>query len=286
MKYIDVHAHVNFRAFDNDRDAVIKRALQEDVWMINVGTQQHTSKQAVDLAKNYERGVYAIVGLHPIHTSASYHDTDELGEESKPFTSRGEVFDTKFYRELLASPRVVGVGECGLDYFRIENDVGGTKQKQKDALHMQIELALEKDVPLMIHTRPEKGTTKAYHDTLDILSSYSHKHGSKLRGDFHFFAGDLNIAKRIIDLGFTCSFTGAITFTHDYDEIVSYIPIDRILAETDCPYVTPEPHRGKRNEPLYVKYVVEALARIRNTTIEAVSNQVRANSMRLFALEA
>lgn len=280
-KCIDAHAHVNFHAYDEDRDAVIHRALAGGVWMINVGTQQQTSQSAVELADQYDTGVYAIVGLHPIHTDKSFHDTNELGEEGGAFTSRGEVFDTTFYRKLTEHPRVVGIGECGLDYFRTTSD---SLEKQKQAFIAQVELALETDMPLMIHTRPAKDSMQAYSDTLDILERYANQHGERLRGDFHFFAGDIDVAKRILDLGFTCSFTGVLTFARNYDDVVQYIPLDRILAETDCPYVTPEPYRGKRNEPLYVSEVLQAIAMIKKEDEEKVYTQVRSTTSNLFRL--
>ena len=128
--YIDIHSHVQFEAFNADRDEVVKGALENDTWMINVGTQVDTSRKAVELANKYEHGVYAIVGLHPIHTGASYHDTKELGVGGKEFTSRGEIFDKDVYRELLKDPKVVGVGEVGLDYYRCDPEY---VEKQKNA---------------------------------------------------------------------------------------------------------------------------------------------------------
>lgn len=127
-KYIDIHSHVNFKAFDEDRDEVIKRALEGDTWVINVGTQIDTSKKAAEMANQYEAGVYAIIGLHPIHTGASYHDAQELGEGGKEFTSRGESFDQQSYRELLQDKKVVAIGECGLDYYHMDSD---SIEKQK-----------------------------------------------------------------------------------------------------------------------------------------------------------
>ena len=126
-KYIDIHAHVNFKAFDEDRDVVIRRALDNDTMIINIGTQYDTSKKAVEMTNDYE-GVYATIGLHPIHTGASYHDQDELGSEGKEFTSRGEIFNKDKYRELVKLGKVVGIGECGLDYYRLDED---SIEKQK-----------------------------------------------------------------------------------------------------------------------------------------------------------
>lgn len=289
-KYIDIHSHVNFKAFDIDRDEVIRRALENDTWVINVGTQIDTSRQAVELANKYTEGVYAIVGLHPIHTGASFHDEKELGQGGKEFVSRGENLDTKSlkkYRELLKDPKVVGIGECGLDYFRCTEE---TIQKQKENFIAQIELANEFNKPLMLHIRnnkdnihpaingtPQEGNLNAYFDALDILKQYA-----KVKGDVHFFAGGLEEAKAFLDFGFTLSFTGVITFTNDYDEVIRYTPLDMIMSETDCPYVTPVPHRGKRNEPVYVKEIVKKIAEIKGLKEEEVAEAIMANAKRVF----
>ena len=275
-KYIDIHSHTNFKAFDEDREATIRRALDNDTWVINVGTQIDTSRKAVEMANQYEEGVYAIIGLHPIHTGASYHDTKELGEEGKAFTSRGEQFDKDAYRELLKDPKVVGIGECGLDYYRCTEE---TIAKQKDAFIEQIELANEFNKPLMLHIRnnPEDQSRNAYADALEILKEHA-----KVKGDVHFFAGTLADAKDFNDFGFTISFTGVITFTHDYDEVVRATPLDMIMSETDSPYITPTPYRGKRNEPLYVEEVVKKIAEIKGLQLEQVAQALVANARRVF----
>ena len=281
MKYIDTHAHMNFKAYDEDRDEVIKRALDADVAMINVGTNIITSKKVVEIAEQYPKGVYAIIGLHPIHTNASHHDTAELGDEGKAFTSRGEDFDYEEYRKLAMHPKVVGIGECGLDYYHRKDSAATTADfvtRQKTAFEKQIQLAIEVDKPLMIHCR------EAYDDVLEILTSYKKSAGEKLRGNFHFFAGTPAVASKILDLSFTLSFTGVITFAKEYHELVRHVPIDRMHAETDCPYVTPVPYRGKRNEPLYVKEVVQAIADIKAEPLENVQNQLLANAHLLYNL--
>ena len=267
-KYIDIHSHVNFKAFDEDRDEIIRRALENDTWVINVGTQADTSRVAVEIANQYPEGVYAIIGLHPIHTGASYHDIQELGEGGKEFTSRGEVFDKELYRELLKSKKVVGIGECGLDYYRCTPE---SISKQKENFISQIELANEFNKPLMLHIR------NAYHDALEILKKYS-----KVKGNAHFFAGTSEEAKAYLDFGFTLSFTGVITFTDDYDEIIRNTPLDMIMSETDSPYVTPVPHRGKRNEPSYIREVVKKIAEIKNMPEEEVAEAMMANAKRIF----
>lgn len=269
MKYFDAHTHVNFVAYKDDCEATILRAKDAEVGMNVVGTQFDTSKDAVALAEKYDN-VYATIGLHPIHTSKSYHDEKELGEGGKEFTSRGEVFDMSAYRELGKSPRVIAVGECGLDYYRVDK---GTKDVQVEAFVQQIELANTLGKPLMLHIR------NAYDDALEVIKAHA-----KVRGDVHFFAGDWNVAKKFLDIGFTLSFTGVITFTHDYDEVVKNAPLDMLLSETDAPYVTPVPHRGKRNEPAYVTQVVRQIAVIKGEDEEVVRAQIMRNVNRVFGV--
>lgn len=278
LKYIDIHSHVNFKAFDEDRNEVLKRALENDTWIINVGTQIDTSREAVEMANQYEEGVYAIIGLHPIHTGASYHDEKELGEGGKEFTSRGEVFDKEEYRKLARLGRVVGIGECGLDYYHLDEE---SIEKQKKAFTQQIELANEFNKPLMLHIRHgvDHMEHNAYLDSLEILKKYA-----KVKGNVHFFAGTWAEAKAFLDFGFTLSFTGVITFTNDYDEVIKNTPLDMIMSETDSPYVTPVPYRGKRNEPSYVKEVVKKIALIKNTPEEEVAKILTNNARRVFGI--
>lgn len=286
-KYFDAHGHPNFIAYKDDRDEVIQRALDAGVWMNVVGTQKDTSRKAVEIAEKYDEGVYAIVGLHPIHTSKSYHDEEELGEEGKEFTSRGETFDFDYYRKLAAHPKVVGIGECGLDYYerdtnpRIRTNNTNKFEKQENAFKKQIELAIEVGKPLMLHVR-NGGGRSAYRDAFSILNSYFLPHHSWPSGNLHFFAGSIDEARPFLDAGFTFSFTGVITFVKDYEAIIKYLPLDVILSETDSPYVAPAPYRGKRNEPLYVREVVKAIARIRNEDEEKVRVQLLKNAERIF----
>lgn len=277
MKFFDAHTHLSFAAFKGEEDAAVERALKEDVGVNLVGTQYDTSLGAVLLAERHD-GAYATIGLHPIHTGKSFHDEKELGEGGKTFTSRGEIFDSAKYLELGQNPKVIAIGECGLDYYRLEEK---TKETQTEAFIEQIELANKLRKPLMLHIRDGKhaGGVNAYLDALEILKSHA-----KVRGDTHFFAGDWEIAKKFIDFGFTLSFTGVLTFTHDYDEVVKNAPLDMILSETDAPYVTPMPHRGKRNESAYIPEIVKAVARIRNEDFEPVSEQIMANARRVFSL--
>lgn len=284
-KYIDIHAHTNFAVFDADREAVVKRALDAGVWMINIGTQKDTSKKAVEMTQEFPEGVYAIVGLHPIHVNASFHDKEEIGTETATFTSRGETFDKTYYRDLIhtannglpqGKKRVVGIGECGLDYYRAPTD--DEKARQIEAFKGQIELALECDLPLMLHVR------SAYRDVLDILHFYKKEAGDKLRGDAHFFAGSVDEAREFLALGFHLSYTGVVTFAKQYRELVEATPIDRIMSETDCPYVAPVPHRGQRNEPVFVREVADKIADIKGMIPADCHKQLVENARKLWCI--
>lgn len=276
--FFDAHAHVQFSAYDADRDAVIRRALDRGVRMVNVGTQRDTSAAAIALTEQYE-GVYAAIGLHPVHASKSYHDAQELGggEAAKSFTSRGEVFEPANYRELARHPKVVAIGECGLDYFRF-NETESREvqiQKQKDAFLAQIALAREVGKPLMIHCR------NAFADLVQLLKAGAH---NLKPGIIHFFTGTMDDAKALLALGFSFTFGGVVTFARDYDEVIKLIPLDRLLSETDAPYVAPAPYRGKRNEPAYVTEVVKKLAEIKNVPEEKMAEQIFANAKRIFQM--
>lgn len=269
MKYFDAHTHTNFIAYKDDRDAVMERAKEAGVGMNIVGTQIDTSRAAVELARGYDHA-WASIGLHPVHTARSYHDTKELGEGGEEFTSRGEVFDGAAYHELGRDPKVIAIGECGLDYYRVGEK---TKDVQSKAFIEQIELANRLEKPLMLHIR------NAYDDALEILKAHA-----KVKGDVHFFAGDWAVAKKFLDFGFTLSFTGVVTFTGDYDEVLRNAPLDMLLSETDAPYITPTPHRGKRNEPAYIPLVVQRIAEIRSEDGEVVREQLVRNAVRVFGL--
>lgn len=272
MKYIDIHGHVNFAAYDSDRDDVIKRSLESGVAMITVGTQYDTSVLALELAKKFD-GMFAVVGIHPIHTSKSHHDVQELGEGNREFTSRGEVVDYERYLILANDHKTVAIGECGLDYYHLDDE---SKSKQEASFLSMINLANEVNKPLMLHIRNGSGKS-AYNDAYKIL-----RQNAKVKGNLHFFAGSIEEAKPFLDLGYNFSFTGVITFARNYDEIIKYIPLDRIMSETDCPYVSPIPHRGKRNEPVNVIEVVKTIAKIKDRDEEEVREQIIKNANNFF----
>ncbi|MCA9363730.1 TatD family hydrolase [Candidatus Kaiserbacteria bacterium] len=275
ITYIDIHTHLNLSAFSEDWKEAAKRAQEEGVALINVGTQRDTSAAAVEIADATD-GVYATIGIHPVHATKSYHDEQELGPEQKGFTSRGEEFDHDYYAELAKSPKVVAVGECGLDYYRVDKDA---KEKQEETFIRQIEFANEIERPLMLHVRASQGTMDAYEDALVLVKRYA-----KVRGNVHFFAGSLEVAKQFWDIGYSTSFTGVLTFTHDYDAVVQAAPKELIHAETDAPYVAPVPHRGERNEPLHVREVYKKIAELRGEDEEVMRAQLVENASNLFGI--
>ena len=272
VKLFDVHTHTHFAAYANETDAVIQRGLDAGIWLVNVGTQRDTSLGAVETAKRFSMGVYATIGLHPIHTGKSFHDAQELGGEDKGFTSRGEVFDYDYYLKLGQEREVVGVGECGLDYYRLEEN---TKPMQMSAFEKQIALSRELGKPLMIHCR------NAFGDLVDMLHGRKDKLNS-IPGIVHFFAGSVDDARRLLDLGFSFSFGGVLTFARDYDEVVRFIPMDHIVLETDAPYITPVPYRGKRNEPSYIIEVAKKIAELKQISLEEAAERTTANARRIF----
>lgn len=275
-KYIDCHTHAHFAAFKDDYKEVIGRALDAGISVVNVGTQKDTSAKAVEVAHEFEKDVWAVVGLHPIHTEKSFHDAKELGAggDESGFTSRGEDFDYEYYKKLALDPKTVAIGECGLDYFRLGEE---TKERQKEAFVKQIELAHDVKKPLMIHCRD------AFSDLIKILEENKKKLNEK-PGIVHFFTGTVEDAKKLLDLGFYFTFGGVITFARSYDEVIKMIPMDRLLSETDAPYVTPEPYRGKRNEPAYVVYVVRKLAELKGVSEEEITEQISRNAKTVLKL--
>lgn len=283
MCYIDTHAHLNLKAFADDHTSVIDKCLENSVTVINVGTKLATSERAVSIA-NENKNMYATIGLHPIQTVAGRHDEEEVGEGGEAFFSKGEEFTADDYRSLaLSSDKVVGIGECGFDYYHMEKN---SYLAQETAFIAQIKLANELSLPLMIHTRnPKPGLESptgrsVYFDVFEILKKYA-----KVHGNVHFFAGTYADAERFFSLGFTISFTGVITFAKDYEEVVKETPLDLMHAETDSPYVAPVPYRGKRCEPWMVTKVYERIAHIKNIPLEKVRDQLSENALRHYGIQ-
>lgn len=273
--YFDIHSHLDFKDYDKDREEVIAELKKENVWTVTVGVDFKTSEEAIKLADKHEN-LFATIGLHP-------------GD------NKTETFDEKEFEKLIGHTKVVAVGECGLDYARLLANAEAEKDRQKKEFERQIEFAVKYNKPLMIHCRPSFAKASegkdAYDDILDMLNSKKRGYGDKLRGNFHFFTSPIEIAKQCLEIGFTISFAGPITFQNKqtgvsaYQDVVKYVPLERMMAETDAPLVAPVPHRGQRNNPLYVKDVIKKIAEIKNEDFEKVRQMLVDNALNFFGIK-
>ncbi len=276
---IDTHTHLDFKEFDKDREKVIKRFFDAGgEKIINVGCDLKSSARSIALAEKYEN-IFASVGVHP-------HDADTVDEAA-----------LQKLKEMTAHPKVIAIGEIGLDYFRNLSP----KEKQIEAFKAQLELAENHKKPVIIHCRA------AYVELIEILKSYQPKADEPrahktpiLHGVVHCFLGSWLIAEELLKLGFYIGFTGAITYAKksatvsapasprfklgepEIFKVIKNTPLDKILIETDCPYLAPVPHRGERNEPSFVKYVAEKIAEIKNISTKKVEKATSENAERLF----
>ena len=281
---IDTHAHINFKDFKNDGFKVIQKALDNDIWLINIGSELKSSQRAIEYANKYKKGVYAAVGLHPIHVYKGAKEQDWDGHE---IARTYEELDIEKYRKLVQSDKVVAVGEIGLDFN--DQTTAKIKEKQKEVFCTMLELAQHMDKPVIFHCR------KAYDEIIEILDTFNSgcamcpmscpgSGGGKLEGVFHCFVGRQSQAEKLLAMGFYFGFTGLITYARDYDKVIEKLPLDKILIETDSPYLTPAPHRGKRNEPSYVKYVAKQIAKIKKISFEEAAEQTTKNAKTLFKI--
>lgn len=263
---IDVHCHLNFHAFEKDYDQLIHKAKQDGVEIIiNVGTKVDSSQKAVDLANQYEN-LYAIVGTHPHH--ADKQESDWIHK----------------LKTLAKNKKVVAIGEIGLDYFSYKSNGIVDPNLQKEIFEAQIQLAYELKLPLQIHNR------LAGKDILEILRH----HKNMLQnppGMFHCFAGDIDILKSVLQMGFYVGFDGNSTYpgiapreTVTLQELIKATPMDRIVTETDSPFLTPIPYRGKRNIPSYVIIVGETIAQIKGISFKEVNEITTDNAKRIFGI--
>lgn len=290
----DSHCHIHFNAYKDDMDEVIKRTLEQGVFMITVGTQKDTSRIGLEVAEKYD-GVWASVGIHPNHlTKQEFFDNDELAPEEQTtpqIKTRQESFDFEYYKELSKHPKCVAIGEFGLDYYRIpeELDIKEVKKIQKQTARDHLNLADELDLPVIIHCRD------AYKDQIEMLKEYVKDGRLSRKGVIHCFGGTMGDAEEFIKMGFYIGFTGVITFPPrkkdelfdgltEIQNIAKTIPLDRIFVETDAPYLTPTPHRGERNEPAFVRFVAEKIAELRGISLEQVETATTQNVKKLFRI--
>ncbi|MBI2642405.1 MAG: TatD family hydrolase [Candidatus Wildermuthbacteria bacterium] len=301
---IDTHGHVSFNAFKEDSDAVLKRAIESDTWVVMPGTQFSTSQRAVEMAEKYGKEVYAAIGLHPIHLEEREVDVMEVqsetlrqaqGEKSwMIFQTRSEEFDYEKYKRLALSEaangrpsrRVVAIGECGLDYYyepKGKEKREALRNRQKSTLALQVKLAEELGVPVIFHCR------KAHDDLIEFLANYKLKTKNyKLQGVVHCYTGTLAQAEKFYAMGLYFGFNGLIfkkvPALPNPEEIIKNIPLERIVLETDSPYLVPPQAGVERNEPVFVKYVAEEIARIKDISFDEVASATTANAKSLFKL--
>ncbi len=277
---IDTHAHLNFNNFKDDADAVAQKSLNEKVWIINVGAEYKTSQRALAIANRYEKGVYAAVGLHPIHLSEFKAEGDDYS-----FNTRAEIFNYDIYEKLAKFEKTVAIGEIGLDYYhfdQIEN-IPQAKEAQKDAFIQQLALARRLDLPVIIHCR------QAHDDMLAILKDFKKEHPNFFKSDgvwgvMHCFSGNEDLAWEYFRLGLIISFTGLVTFSRQWDDLIRRLPKDKFMVETDCPFMTPEPFRGTRNEPVHVRLVARRIAEIKNMNEAKICEITTDTARRLFGI--
>lgn len=266
---IDVHCHLNFKSFSQDFDEVIKKAEKDGIRLIiNTGTSLESSKRAVELADDYPN-LFAIVGIHPHHA-----DKVTLG------------WDKELLKIAKSSKKVVGIGEIGLDYYSYASNGVVDPKKQREVFVRQLEIANSLQLPLQIHNR------QAGWDILEILNSQLSIVNCQPPGMFHCMSGNVELLNKVLELGFYVGFDGNITYegiakgeNTKLSELVKQAPIERIVTETDAPYLTPEPHRGSRNEPSYAIIVANEIAKIKDLELEEVKAKTSANAIKIFGLD-
>ena len=252
---IDSHAHLDDERFDGDRDILIKSLKSNKLELvINIGADFQSSINSIELAKQYDN-IYASIGVHP-------HSASEVTEET-----------LDKFREMAKEEKVVAIGEIGLDYYYDNSP----RDLQRKWFREQLKLAKELDLPVIIHSRD------ATQETFDIIKEAQ---DGSLRGVLHCFSGSVEVAMEYIKLGFYISIGGPVTFKNArvVKEVAEAVPLDKLLIETDCPYLTPEPYRGKRNEPMFVKYVAQKIAEIKDINFEELAKATNKNTKELFRI--
>lgn len=279
-RFIDTHCHIHFPAFDADRDAVLERMREKDIWGITIGTSMRTSRGAIEFAERHD-DIWATAGLHPSHCTSDYHDKNE-GRVDESHVDPEELKTLA-----LSSKKIVAIGESGLDFYRFEDveDVETAKEKQEVSFRHHIDVALDLDLPLVIHCRD------ALTRLAEIIQEY-HTNGKKPRGVVHSFTGSWEEARPLLDLGMYIAVNGISTFplkkSQDsetaIDRTIERIPMERLLIETDSPYLAPPPYRGKRNEPAYLEEVAKHVADVRKLSLDEAAEQTTENARTLFQM--
>jgi len=254
MKYFDTHCHLDFEQFDNDRDEVIKRAKESNVeYILNVGTNIESSKKVIEISEKYDF-IYSSIGIHPL--------------DVKDY----KIDDLKEIEKLAKNKKVKAIGETGLDFYYSKDN----KEKQRDFFISQVEIALKYNLPLIIHQRESKN------EIIEIIEKI--KMPDKVV--FHCFGGDTKLSEYCNKKGFFISFTGILTFKNakNVKEVAKNYPVERIMVETDAPFLAPVPYRGKRNEPFMVKYIVEEIAKLKMMDNHLIADIIFKNSVNFFGI--
>ncbi len=285
MKLIDSHAHLHFPAFDIDGLAVLQRARENGISLITVGTKFSTSVSGIAFAEQND-GVWCTIGLHPGHVHD--HNFVDEHEESVSEPTPEREFDAARYETLVNHPKVVAIGEFGLDYSRVPDgmNVEVFKEDQRNVARQQLQFATKYNKPVVIHCRggATADVTGAHDDMRMLIAEEIHRGGLERKGVIHCFTGTANDAAQYADLGFLISITGIVTFGKSVAEAVKMIPLEQMMIETDCPYLSPVPLRGKRNEPANVALVAQAIADLKGVAFDEVARVTTANAIRLFGL--
>jgi len=268
---IDTHAHLDDAIYKEDLDVIVKHALQEDIWIITVGGDLESSKRAIEIAESYPTGVYAAVGLHPLKVSAQEMADDKLLNMEK-------------YNELARHPKVVALGETGLDYHDLPDNPKSDpkhlserlKANQKKVLGKFLQLSQELRLPLLLHCRD------AHDEMIPLLETWDKtSRGFDCRGIVHHYSGNWRQAKRYFNIDFMVSFTALITHGGYQAEVIKKAPLNRIVLESECPYLTPTPWSIRRNEPSYLPAVVKAVAGLRGLKVEQVAEATTKNVLKI-----
>lgn len=281
---IDAHCHLQFKAFQKDYDTVIKDAFASGITeIITTATQLSSSITAIQLAEKYDH-LYAVIGVHPHHADKIDMQPDivERGETPHPDTQRQEISWIDALEKLCDHPKVIGIGEIGMDYYAYKSNGIVDPKRQREVFEVQLELAYRKKLPLQIHNR------HAGEDLISILRENKHLLLPN-PGMLHCFAGDFTMHTAALEMGFSIGFDGNTTYpglaqgeTVELREIAKATPIDRIVIETDAPYLTPIPHRGKRNEPKYASVTAQYIADIKHVSFDELVEQTDKNVYTIF----
>ncbi len=272
-KLIDTHAHLDADIYARDLDIVIKHALEEDVWVVTVGSDYASSKRAVEIAEKYPTGVYAAVGLHPARVSG-----EDLAED--------KLLDLVKFSELARHPKVVALGETGLDFHDLPDEsrrrspeavlAERIRVNQKKVLGKFLQLSEELRLPLLLHCR------EAHDEMLEMLEKWDKtSRGFDCRGIVHHFSGSWRQARRYFNIDFMVSFTGLITHGAYQSEVLKKAPLNRIVLESECPHLTPVPWSIRRNEPSYLPSVADAMAGLRGVDVKTVCESTTQNALKV-----